>query len=251
MFRIDRSRVNLSSVQDMRANAGDPVLEVRPEEAVIPAQSVPNAAGEVASAKIIENARKEAEYIREQAKHALSKAVLDAQAMQISARQLGYEEGMAEARREYAEMAAKNKESLCIVISEIQQKSQEMYDNLEGDIVDLCFAVVKKLADMDRAGDGSFYKSMIRKALGQMEITNKLSVHVCAEDCERFFPDGEVSFPTGDGIVTATVQDAPELGSGDIIIENGNETVTAGLETQMKSIELVFRQLLGKNNEYN
>lgn len=257
MFRIDRTRVNLASSQNIQniptqkaEQVPSPSVPDAPAEEAVPARREEISEQDRALAeKLIADASREAEEMARQAAETLEKAGRDAELIRAEAKAQGYEEGKSRAETDYVAFIKENDAALNRVIAEIARGREEMFANMEGELIDLCFAIIRKIATMDRARDGELFRSIIKKTLSQMELSEKFMIRLSTEDFERFFPSGEASFTVGDSQITASVVDDQELRGGDIVVESDNETVTAGVETQIKCIELAFRRMLGKSDE--
>lgn len=259
MFRIDRTRVSLTSNQDLAANvapAEEPEVQPQPTEDTAALQNEAQEVleelvrqGEEAANEMIVAAEAQASSIKQMADAALEGANSEAEAIREQARLEGYEEGLRGAQAECAGLIAQNAEALERVIAEISSARELMMEEMEGEIIDLCFEIIRKIAVMDRAKDADLFKSIIKKTLGQMELNGKITVNVSTEDLENIFPDGEAVFSIGDEQVTVSIVDRPELNGGDIVVESDNEAITSGVDSQIRSIELAFKQQLGKEHE--
>lgn len=250
MFRIDRTRVKISGMpgaQNLQANVEQdaplsaPVQGPEMTEEFIRLQ-------EDLTAEILARANTQAEEIKLEAQQLLKKAKNEAEAIQVSARELGYNEGKTQAESEYAQLINDNNNALSRVMEEIASGRQTLLDEVEENIIDLCFDIIKKMATMDRAKDGDIFKGIIKKTLAQMDMEGKLILRLSVEDIERFFPEGEATFHLGDSLVKVSVVEDSTLRSGDTIVETETEAITAGIDSQMKNIELAFRQQLGKSS---
>lgn len=253
MFRIDRSRVKISDpcsveisreIQDKSETSAEELAARREEE-----NEISRGMAEKLAEEITSDARRQAEVIEVQAALLADQAKHDSELLKSEAMAIGYEEGLAKAEADYMKFVKENDNALNRVLTEIERGRSEMFKEMEAEMIDLCFAVIKKIATMDRERDGEIFKSIIRKVLNQMDTTSKFTIRLSDEDFERFFPGGEATFAVGDSQVTVAVVADPELQGGDIIAESENETVAAGVDVQIKNIELAFRRGLGKTNE--
>lgn len=249
MFRIDRTRVNISSIQDIRANVDGPGNDGAAPYAQTDTGSELLERNKALAEEILSNAEKRAEDAKKAADEILRKARHDAQKLRADAKASGYEEGKAQAELEYSKLIEKSNESLQRVIAEIERGRTKMFGEMESELIDTCLAVIRKIATMDRSSDGDLFKSIIKKALKQIELTGKIIIRLSSEDRQRFFPDEESIFNMGDSQVTATIIDDSGLEGGDIVIETENASVLAGIESQLKYIELAFRRRLDKSDE--
>ena len=253
MFKIDRNRVRLTAPEIVRIYADRDAVETQPpEETEKEPIDVPHVAqAEERANEILDTARVRAEKTESDAKDILNRAGLDAEKIRIEAEERGYKEGEKRAEERCERLLAENREALGRVVAEIEAGRARMLENMESEIIDLCFAIVRKVADLNRTKDGELFKAAITKALSRTNSESSITIHLCNEDFERFFPDGEAAFETADGRVTAVIAGNTELAGGDIIIDTERETINAGIDSQIRNIELRFRQQLGNADEFD
>lgn len=277
MFRIDRTRVNVHSSEN------EPKSQQALSEITVPAETagggqqqeasmVPADVREDITNRIIAEANAAAEEIRraaeaqqkaaeldrlaaEDERRAAEKLLLDAKTeaerLFEESRIKGYEEGQSRAQRELDELTSENGEALNRLFAEVRAKILENFENVEAEIIDLCFATVRKIANLDRTKDGELFKAAIKKTLKSMDLSGSFSIRLSGEDYNRFFPEGEYVFDLGDGQVKAALAADEKLSGGDIVIDTETEVITAGIESQLKCIEIAFNQQLGRKNEEN
>lgn len=256
LFRIERSRVNISEIRELRVvNVDGSEAPAEPSEEIpLPAEPVPDLVGiaEEKAAEIINTAHREADALRLRAEELVHKAEVDSEQLMTEARQLGYElgvsEGRADGEEEYNTLIAGHTQAFNSVVESIKRAGDSMIADMEGDIIDLCFSVLSKIAAVDRVSEGDIFKSIIKKAVSQVDLTGRISVRLSHEDFVRFFPDGQAVFDINDTDITATVTSDSEFEPGDIAVDTDSETVIATAETQLHSIELSFRHRIGRDN---
>lgn len=271
MFRIDRSRVNLSATRYIleiaEIDAG-----VYEEEIEIPAgreagaegeeQAAPDASASVAerAKEMLDEAEKEAASraggiiaaAREEAEALLGEAMKNAEEERAEAKRQGYEEGReagygeglangaAEGRRDFDAKIKEDDEKLLGVVGEIYDEMELLGDMLESEVVSLSMEIVKKVIDPSEES-GQTYKSLIKHALSQMRTDRNIVIRVGRDEHKRFFPSGSAEFKLDSGVtVKAAVLEDQTLGSGDVVIDAGEETVNAGLDSQLSYIQLAF-----------
>lgn len=264
LFRIDRSMVSITEnpkkeekpEQKQAPQPGEDSEEQAQESAGLRGIAIDELLlkqGEAIAKGLVSEASVEAQSLRRQAEAELSEAKQKAEEIRESARREGFESGKREAEEQvsalYEELAAQTQQSLERVIGEIESGRERMIAEMEDEVIGLCFAILKKVAALDRARDGELFKTTIKKALSQMELNASITVTLSAEDAERFFPEGEAVFELGDSLVTAEVVSSQKADEGSIYIESGSEIVNAGVDSQLKIIELAFRRLVGKMDE--
>ena len=250
MFRIDRNLVNLSSTRSIQqvdvdnnngaAGAGEPAPPINTAvSATQIAQDIVNNAKATAGT-ILEDARKEVAAL-------LLSAREEAEEERCRARQEGYSEGAEEGRRvvgaEYMEKSQKDDEMLKRVINELYTERELTYGGLEDEVVGLSLDIVKKIMRPAEDVLGDVFESLIRNALKQIAPEGKVIIRVSPEEYERFFSSGSAVFELDRGVtVTASILRDTSLAAGDCVIDTENETVSAGVDTQLKYIKIAFNR---------
>ena len=251
MFRIERDRVKFSDISELH------ITEIDAKASSEPAVEIPDpyeGAREKAIA-LLETASNESDNMKRRAKEQLQAAENDAERLRDEARREGYEqgfnqgfeEGRAEGEQIYGAMIRSNEDALANTLAEIKQAGDTMISDMESDIIDLCFSVLRKITALDKATDGEIYKSIIKKAISQVDLTGRVTVRLPHEDFERFFPSGTVNFEINDTTVTANIVSDPEFAEGDIAVDTDSETVIATAETQLHNIEVAFKHSIGRD----
>ena len=204
---------------------------------------------EEAAGKIVGDARDEAAAIlleaREQAKEEQRAAVEEGFAAgNADGHARGYEDGLAkgneEGRKDYDAKIEEDDRQLLGIISDIYREIELSEAELENGVTELSLDIVRKVIDPSDAGSGVF-ESLIRNALRQIRTDRKIVIHVGQDEFKRFFPSGSAVFQLDGGVtVKAAVVEDQTLGEGDVVIDAEEETINAGLETQLQAIELAF-----------
>ena len=167
----------------------------------------------------------------------------------VHAMQEGFAQGAGEGRRSYDEqLAAKlreDDEALKRVIEELYAERAQTYESMEEDIIGLSVEIVRKLLSPSPEETGAF-RSLIQNALAQINPEGKTTIRLSPSDYERFFSSGSATFDVGpDVTVTASVLRDASLTEGDCVIDTEESTINAGLESQLKIIELAFNRIRG------
>ncbi len=251
MFRIEKSRVIISEIRELATKTDD--AADHDEAAVIEAPEVrpdPLETAQKLAEELLLTASNEAEAKILRADEVLREAKAAAEELKNEAMKAGYElgvsEGEAEGQRRYDALIKEQSKALKNVLAEIKRAGDTMISDMENDIIDLCFSVLLKITSLDRMLDGEIFKSIIRKAMSQVDLTGKVSIRLSHEDFERFFPEGTAVFDINDKDITASVSSDPEFRGGDIAVDTDSETVVAGAAAQLKNIEIAFRHRLGR-----
>jgi flagellar assembly protein FliH len=259
--RIDRLRVNVREIPDEPKEQNDEPEQ--PEEAspvkAGAAQELPEAVirqHEEKAKAITDKARLEAESMkaeadnkRKEADKLIKEANKKAELILQTAREDGLKEGRKKAALELEEMKRENEESVKRLFSGVMYESAKALDEMEPEIVELCFSVLRTVALLDREADGELFKAAIRKALKTMESSGAFSVRLSVEDCQRFFPDGEFVHDSGEGRLSAAIVPDDGLAPGGIVLASESESVVASVDSQLSKLEIAFRQQLGKLDE--
>lgn len=198
---------------------------------------------------ILEDARREAGEIKLAARE-------ESDDERRRAHEEGFREGAEEGRRSYDErLEAKTREmaeelneklsedegKLQRVISELYEERTRTFNGLEEQVVGLAMDIVRKVVNPVEEETGGAFDLLIRNALKQINPDGKVIIRVGPADYERFFTSGGAVFELGGGVtVTASVLRDASLGECDCVIDTEEETVNAGLESQLKYIRLAF-----------
>ena len=161
--------------------------------------------------------------------------------------QEGFSEGAEESKRicdeRYAEKMREDDEMLRRVIEEIYTEKNRIYEELEDEVIRLTFEIVRKVIGSTEESVGGVFQSMIKNALRQITPEGKIIIRVSPAEYERFFSSGSAVFELDKGVsVTAGILRDASLGDFDCVIDTEDETVNAGLETQLKYIEIAFNR---------
>ena len=205
--------------------------------------------------EVLEKAQDEAEQILSAARDE-AEAMLDSANKQIEeerskAQREGYakgeEEGKAASDVKYSEIyEAKKREDddmLKRVIDELYTERKATYDGLEDEVVSLALEIVKKILDPAEEAIGGVFASLIRNALKQMAPEGKVVIRVSHAEYERFFSSGMAYFELDKGVtVTAAVLKDTSLNEYDCVIDTYDETVNAGIDSQLNYIKIAFNR---------
>ena len=251
MFRIDRNLVNLAAARSVQVDSEDatadaqgisPIVAAAPDYKAIEEETIRKA--EEKAEKIVSDARNEAAAIILSAKEQLIED--RRQAWEDSYAQ-GAQEGKRIAEEKYTEMyetkIREDDEMVRRVIDELYTERKTTYDGLEDEVVSLTLEIVRKILHPAEEEIGGVFESLIRNALRQMAPEGKIIIRVSPPEFERFFSSGTAFFELDKGVtVTASVLKDSSLGENDVVIDTEDETVNAGIETQLKYIRIAFNR---------
>lgn len=249
MFRIDRIHVHITDSIVLRANfaPGEPLeatempgeLERQQEEAFSLTEEQLRQF-EAMGDEILKQASDEAARM-------LERAAAEASEMKHSARELGYSEGLAKAERDVQAQRREDAASLRYIIRQLEQSREDMFSDLEDEIIELCMAVIRKIAGDDWAADRSALRAAMLTTMRGMELEGRITIQVSDSEYERFFSEGSADFVIDGENITATLLPDKNLGPGGIVVTTENETVDASIGKQLRSIELAFRNKHGND----
>ena len=249
MFRIERSLVNLATAryvqvegEEPEAGAEEVSLKASASAACIEQEAIrkAEAKAEAMAEKILDDARNEGAALMLSARE-------EAEEERRKAWQEGYAEGSEEGKRicdeKHAEKTREDDERLKRVIDELYTEKKRMYDELEDEVIRLTFDIVKKVIGSAEEDVGGIFQSLIRNALRQIAPEGKIIIRVSPAEYERFFSSGSAVFHLDKGVTaTAGILRDASLGEFDCVIDTEDETVNAGLDTQLKYIKIAFNR---------
>ena len=248
MFRIDRNLVNLGAKRSI-------VVEEYEESEVGAAGEALHAAASATfmeAQDALDGAKSKSEEIlaraKEEAKALLMEARDEIEEERQAARQEGFSEGKEEGRRSYDEQLEEkmrqDDEKLGRVIGELYEERERTYAGLEDEVVALAMDIVKKIINPDEEAVEGAFEMLIRNALRQIAPDGKIVIRVSTDEYERFFSSGSAAIVlAGDVRATASVLKDVSLNKGDCVIDTDSETINAGVDTQLKYVELAFEQM--------
>ena len=252
MFRIDRNYVNLAATRFIQIDNGEGTEADAVGESLYAAASATYMSQAQSQAKeLLAEAQAKADKIIEDARDEIADLVVTTRDQaELDRRQMvqeGFAEGAAEGRRSYDEkLAAKLREDdemLRRVINEVYSERERTYEALEGEVIDLAVGIVRKVINPAEEALGDVFEPMIRNALKQITPVDKVMLRVSPAEYERFFATGSAVFKLDSGsTVTASILRDVTLAPGDCIIDTEDETVNAGVESQLKYVKLAFEK---------
>ena len=257
MFRIERRMVNLGAIRTIRIDGSE-----TEEAAIYITQENPNVPdrrdvqntevsrqANLTAREIIDDATAEAERIINDAKDEAAGILYDAreevEADRRAAWEEGYTEGADEGRHSYDEQLssdiAENEESLKRVIKELYDERELTFSGLEKDMAELSLQIVRKVINPSDEALQDVFESLIKNALKQNTPEDKIVLRVSPTDYEKYFSAGHTVFELEGGVtVSASVLRDISLNEFDCIIDKEDSTINAGLDTQLKQIQLAF-----------
>jgi flagellar assembly protein FliH len=243
LFRIERNLVKLGGVRTVQlGNETGEVIETATDDSDVEFTH-PN----INPQELIENAKKKAELILENARNEAADIILAGrEEVEVNSRAAwdeGYIMGVEEGKRSYDDQLREGKESLKRIIEEVHVEREHAYASMESDMVDLALQIVRKVINLADESVEGIFESLIKNALRQIAPDDKIMLRVGIADYERYFPEGSAIFELGNGVtVSASILKDISLNDYDVIIDKDDSTVNAGLDSQLMNIQLAFHR---------
>jgi len=174
-----------------------------------------------------------------EARELLAQAHHDAQALRDSAqaeldahRQRGYAQGLAEAKREGAEL-----------MLETVGRSVDYLGQIENQIIDLLLSVVRKL--LGTFDDAALTAGLARNALQVLRTQKQVTLRVPPDQEEEVRARLREILAGYSSIGMVDVVPDQRLRAGGCLLESALGVIDAGLDTQLAAIEQAMRAVLG------
>ncbi len=210
--------------------------EVDMEELTMGIEAMINEAEE-RSGQIISDAEKEAQMI-------IQEAYNDSKSIFQKAKEDGFQEGLIAGKEAgYLEM-----EDIIQEAAEIKHQTfldkKKMAGELEKDIIQLVISSVKKVIDHEIKEDNQLLLNLIREGLKKSTFTESLIIRVSKEDYDVVNASKNKVYMMTDGIESLEVKCEPSLPAGSILIDTLSGTIDSSIETQIRTVEKLFSELL-------
>jgi flagellar assembly protein FliH len=192
---------------------------------------------EESASKLLAGIREAAE---EEAEAKLAEAGRQAIGIVAEARQKGQEEGRQEGLELYRQQSEEAAQQLSRLLQEIAGAREAFFASFEGEVVELALSIAEKITLSAISQDGAAFKGMVSNALKQLRREGKLSLRVSEQQYNDFFRAESASFVLDDESIRVAVINDPHLQEGGLIVESPEESVNAGVASQLKYIALAF-----------
>lgn len=198
---------------------------------------------------ILEDARKEAEKIINDARlkaesilnSASAKAEVRFREAEKKAREEGYKKGEALAREHY--------QRLINEAEELRKKAKEIHDKtisgMEEEIADLVVQIARKVIGTELVQNRDVVLGLIRNALSNASITEKILIYVSADDYDYVISNREKILEEIKGIRDFEIIRDNSLKKGECLVDTGFGMIDSSTETQIKAVEDTLKDLLG------
>ena len=248
MFRIDREYVSYAKGDQLEGVYT--TINSTPKPAPT-AEEVGEALkkAEADAERLLSEARQRAEGVLAQAQAEaqalLKQAGSEAEAFYETARQQGYEEGRSlgkqEAERAVQEVTDKKIVEIHQILKKIEDQRKAVIDSLEGEIIELVLKISEKVINVQLEKDDKTFVEIIQAGIDRLKSSGRLFLRVSPEEYSRICSIGLSEFiidPETSGI--SPVQE-PHFNRWDCVLENEEETLDAGVNSQLRRIALAFR----------
>lgn len=251
MFRIDREYVSYAKTEKLEGVY----------TTVRSAAQAPGAGPEkmqFEAKKTLENAEAEAERLlleaRRRAEDILARAQTEAetlvrqaeagtQPLFEAAREQGYAEGYGAGSREAERVCGAAAAEIRRLLKKIGDERNAVIDSLEADVLNLVLKISEKVINVQLEKDDKTFVEMIRGAMSQLKGAGKVFIRVSPEEYNRIFSSGlEQLVSEGEERAVSAVQEA-RFERWDCVLENDEETLDAGVGSQLKRIALALQGL--------
>ena len=134
-------------------------------------------------------------------------------------------------------------EQLRNVLSELSSELERIDSQLDDQVAKLSLEIVRKIIGPAEDELGNVFATLIKNTLRQVSTEGKIALRVSQNEYERFFSSGSAVIELDNGVkVNASVLRDVTMNEGDLIIDTDEVTINAGIETQLKYVELAFER---------
>ncbi len=235
-FYIQRVLKELAEAEDSAASEEEPAAEVvtiTPEEEAKQLLEQTNAECEI----LLENAKRDAEII-------LEEAYADGKTITERARQEGFQKGYQEGQeagfKEYQELLEEAKAMKQNVLDERRRTAL----SLEKDIVGLITETVRRVIQQEINENNELLLNLIQEGINKCTYTESLIIRVSDTDYDLVSLYKNRVYMMTEGIEDIEIKSDASLSNGSIIIETASGRIDASVDTQIKVVEDLFKELL-------
>jgi len=193
------------------------------------------------AAAILEQSRKEAAAIKEEAIQARQQAIKEGQA---EGEVRGYREGLARAEKEAAilrQEAAAIREEARQVLKQAQRTYRETITAAEAEIIELVLAVARKVISQEIEQRPEVVKEITRQAILQVTAGQAYTIYAGPEAAEILHQRrAELLAEAAPGARLQVIVD-PGLKAGGCRVETENGFIDASIDTQLEEVKKILR----------
>ena len=162
-------------------------------------------------------------------------------AREAQARELGKQEGLTEARKNFAEQLERERETIAAALTQFTRERAAYYEKVEAEVVQLALSIARKILYREAQIDPLLLAGIVRVALEKIEGATGVTLRVHPQNAAGW--KQFLSAHMAPAALPAIVEDAA-LAADRCIIETSMGATELGVEVQLKEIERGLMDLL-------
>ena len=178
---------------------------------------------------------------KEEARKIIEKSYAESKEIFEEARERGLKEGALKAEKEGRERSRRETDAARSLLKKIGDEREEALDKLEDDIIGLVFNISKKVINVQMEKDDKIFIELVQNALCKLKREGKIVIRVSPDEYHRISSSGIAEFTANKEVIRAEVVEEQRFSRWDCVVESEGETINAGVDSQLKCIELAFR----------
>lgn len=228
----------LDGEEDSLANVNNSEDLARSEELRQEAEEIKTNATEEA-AEILQNAKNEASNLIEDAKNHYEEAMAKAKAE-------GFEVGKVDGFKEGYDEVSRLVERMHVVINKIIDKRSDIFDRIEGQVIELAILMVKKVVKVVSANEKTVIVNNIMQAIKRLKANGDIVVKLNIDDLNLASSQKEAFTASMEKGGNLTFVEDNSIEQGGCIVESEFGGVDARINSQLMEMEDKIRELLPK-----
>ncbi|WP_026475999.1 FliH/SctL family protein [Alkaliphilus transvaalensis] len=189
------------------------------------------------STRIVEAANEEAQLI-------LQEAYNDSQGIFEKAKRDGYEAGLIEGNNKGYQEVEKIIQEACEIKQQAILDKEAMAKEMEKEIIQLVISTVRKVIDHEVKEDQELLLNLIKEGLKKSTFSESLIIRVSEVDYDLVNSAKNKIYMMTDGIEKLEIKCEPSMEAGSVLIDTVSGTIDSSIETQIKTVEKLFYELL-------
>jgi len=236
LFRIDKSLVEnmglnkdfivIRNKDNIKEHTNDTVKTVQnpqPKKTIGTDQEILKSAGEEASA-ILENARLEAERIKE------------------AAWQEGYEKGKEEAEQKTVMQVQAQAKAAMDFLNKLKVYKQNLSEDMRKSVLEISLDVAEKIVNIEMRRDDTIYIGIVKEAVAKFNSSDKFKLYVSRNEYDKYFKDNTAWLAEETGQDLLEVICDPHMQEGDCIVESDQSIICAGVALQLDKTKRLLEE---------
>ena len=191
--------------------------------------------------QIIAEAKQQADELDKKARSLMERSSAEVEAAFDAAHKEGYGEGVKKAEQVIHERCQKEIDGIRSILEKAEGAREAAVKDLEDDIIDLVLEISKKVINVQIEKDDKIFIGIVENALAKLKREGKIVIRVSSEEYHRIFSTGIAELVIDRETVRASVTEEPGFRKGDCVVEADSATINAGIDSQLKYIELALR----------